>query len=108
MTSSTQIHVPVNCISDWGLHCRAYTAYERLAGFMDVPSGYSGAEILRACDALSKLGRRSREPPVLAPVPHLQPPPPQCVLRFCTDRNFRTFSNLRLKITIFYHLSFLR
>ncbi len=34
---------------------RAYVAYERLAGFGDVPDGYTGADALRGCEMLLTL-----------------------------------------------------
>ena len=63
---------------------RAYVAYERLAGFADVPDVYTGADALRGCDQLVRLARAEPPPPVLPPV---QPAPPPVPVVRCSMRS---------------------
>ena len=65
------------------MHSRAYVAYERLAGFRDLPDSYKGAEVLRACDGLHRLARRSRAPPVQPPVAAIVAQPSLCDATSC-------------------------
>jgi len=55
---------------------RAYVAYERLAGFDDVPDSYTGGDALRGCDHLVRLARAEPGPPVQPPVQPAPPPAP--------------------------------
>ena len=41
---------------------RAYVAYERLAGFGDMPDSYTGADALRGCDELLTLVAKGSRP----------------------------------------------
>ena len=61
---------------------RAYVAYERLAGFADVPDSYRAADAFRGCDELVRHARQNPPPPVLPPVQPAPLPAPveRCVV----------------------------